>query len=718
MAVDLAKLVVTLEAQTAQYLNAMEAAQRKLEKFAKSNVTSATAIGTALANVGTAAARGFFNMAKGAIDNADKLNKMSQSIGISVEALSELQYAADLSGLNIDELGIALTKLNKNAVEAAQGSKAQVEAFKTLGVSVTDAEGRIKSTEELLSDVADAFKKLPDGPQKTALAIDVFSKAGSKMIPVLNQGRAGIELLRKEAREFGLTISGQAGGASEAFNDNLTRINRVVQGLVTRFTNEALPTLDLIAEKFINAAREGEALDFAVKAIVVVFKTLVSAGIIITSVFQQVGLSINATGTALFYLAQGKFSEAMSVINDRSVQMKDNVKKDLESILALWTTTTEKMAKPPRPDNGDDDTPKVVNKESENAVKAIQKMVDAGKQQLFLIDASAESVMEYRIAFGDLSDEFAKAGPAAEPFKRVLIDNAKLLDDVAKRQKAAADEEQRMKELRDEGRQITESVMTANETFIAQADRLHALREQGIISEETEVRMLQRLTEERDADNKMLQDARDIYLSTLTPVEQYNAAMQELQGMLEAGAISQETFNRAAKNAKDAMDEANRGTREGASELQGFITQALSGGFEDGAKGILRGFLAMLLQMKMAALAAKLTDSLFGAAAGGNSTAGLVVAALGGGTRSTGGDVRGGHSYMVGERGPERFVPDVSGTIVANKDMAPNVTVNPSIINVRDPNEIPTALQSSAGEQAVLNILGRNQSAVRTLLQG
>lgn len=72
------------------------------------------------------------------------------------------------------------------AMVAAGGSKEQIEVFSRLGVSVTDAAGQLRPTEDVLLDLADAFAAMPDGAEKSALAVKLFGKSGVELI--LNQG--------------------------------------------------------------------------------------------------------------------------------------------------------------------------------------------------------------------------------------------------------------------------------------------------------------------------------------------------------------------------------------------------------------------------------------------------------------------------------------------------------------------------------------------------
>jgi hypothetical protein len=92
---------------------------------------------------------------KSAIDDADKLGKMAQKVGLPVEELSKLKHAADLSGVSLESLGTSMGKLNKNMIEVAGGAKGPaVQAFKALGISVTNTDGTMKSSSVVLSEIA------------------------------------------------------------------------------------------------------------------------------------------------------------------------------------------------------------------------------------------------------------------------------------------------------------------------------------------------------------------------------------------------------------------------------------------------------------------------------------------------------------------------------------------------------------------------------------
>ena len=195
---------------------------------------------------------GFATMIKSAIDAADHLNKLSQKIGISVEALSTLRFAAQLSDVSLETLQKGIKGLSQNIAEANTGVGDGAQMFDALGISVKNADGSMKSTEAVLLQVADVFSNLEDGAVKTALAVKLFGKSGMDMIPFLNQGAAGINQLTAEAERLGLKLTTETARSAEAFNDNLTALKASSSALGITLARDFLPELINIT----NAMRE------------------------------------------------------------------------------------------------------------------------------------------------------------------------------------------------------------------------------------------------------------------------------------------------------------------------------------------------------------------------------------------------------------------------------------------------------------------------------
>lgn len=203
---------------------------------------------------------GFATMIKSAIDAADHLAKLSQKIGISVEALSTLRFAAQLSDVSLETLQKGIKGLSQNIAEANTGIGDGAQVFEALGVSVKNADGSMKSTEAVLLQVADVFANLEDGAVKTALAVKLFGKAGQDMIPFLNQGTVGINQLTAEAERLGLKLTTETARSAEAFNDNLTALKASSSSLGITLARDFLPELTHITHAMREAANEAGVL--------------------------------------------------------------------------------------------------------------------------------------------------------------------------------------------------------------------------------------------------------------------------------------------------------------------------------------------------------------------------------------------------------------------------------------------------------------------------
>lgn len=208
-----------------------------LQGQVKNTSMAVAGLGMAFRGLGAALAVGGFSAAiKGAIDLADDMRDMSQRTGVAIETLGKFKVAAELSGSSLEGVANGLKFLNKNLVAAATGGDSAAAAFKTIGVSTTEADGTLRKADKVFLDVADKFKGLRDGPEKAALAMKIFGKAGTELIPILNLGS-------KEIQRFGLGIGPDFANKADAFNDSLGIMKAQVTVLTVQVGSALLPIL-------------------------------------------------------------------------------------------------------------------------------------------------------------------------------------------------------------------------------------------------------------------------------------------------------------------------------------------------------------------------------------------------------------------------------------------------------------------------------------------
>lgn len=198
-------------------------------------------------------------LAKNTAASGDQFDKLSQKSGISAKTLSQWSHAANMSGVSTEQFGANILKLNQQMAAAAQGNKAAQLAFKRAGVSIRDSAGKMKTADQVLLEMSNTFKKMPEGIYKSDLAMAVFGKSGADMIPLLQGGSDAIQDLIKQSDELGMTFSNDEAKASAEFCDSLDVLKKSAKGLVNTIGKQLIPVITPLLQsmaKWISANRE------------------------------------------------------------------------------------------------------------------------------------------------------------------------------------------------------------------------------------------------------------------------------------------------------------------------------------------------------------------------------------------------------------------------------------------------------------------------------
>ncbi len=222
-----------------------------VKRFNKNMSTGVDAMKRYSAVIGTAVVASSVLFVKKTLDIADGLAKMSQRVGVTVEDLSTLRHVAELSGTGIETFEKAIAKQSKGLLDAQLGLKESKEAYEMLGISIFNSGGKLRATSDVLLDVADKFSTMADSGKKTALAIKIFGRSGTELIPMLNQGASGISAMQQEARKLGLEISTNFAKDAEKFNDSMTRLEGSLTGLAYKTLPAVAESLSWLSENFV-----------------------------------------------------------------------------------------------------------------------------------------------------------------------------------------------------------------------------------------------------------------------------------------------------------------------------------------------------------------------------------------------------------------------------------------------------------------------------------
>lgn len=172
---------------------------------------------------------------------SDELSKLASKTGLTVEQLSRLRYAAEQSDTDINSVAVGLRFLQKNMVEAGQGTKAAQEAFSQIGVNFRDIQGI--GLEGQLQVLAEAISRLPDPAQRTAAALALFGKSGTELLPLFEEGAGGIQRMTEEADKMGATFSGVAAKNIKVMNDAIKAVQNSFEGFAQRVIGFIAPAI-------------------------------------------------------------------------------------------------------------------------------------------------------------------------------------------------------------------------------------------------------------------------------------------------------------------------------------------------------------------------------------------------------------------------------------------------------------------------------------------
>jgi hypothetical protein len=241
---SLGKLLVEIGADLGDLDKGFSDANKKIDSFVQKTNKSITAISKSMITLGGAIMAAFGFAVNASVRYGDEIYEASQRTGVATETLSELKYVAEQTESSFEALQMGLRLLSRNIFEAANGNDKLKNTFDLLGVTVQNADGTLRSVDNILLQVADKFTQIKDDTQKSALAIEIFGRSGQSLVPILNLGSKGIEELSAKARSLGLTLSTDNAKAIDKFSDDLKTVKAALGGLWLEISNNVLPALN------------------------------------------------------------------------------------------------------------------------------------------------------------------------------------------------------------------------------------------------------------------------------------------------------------------------------------------------------------------------------------------------------------------------------------------------------------------------------------------
>lgn len=211
-------------------------------------IKTAVKWGAGLAAGAAVAGAGMMKMAKSSAETTDRIDKLSQKIGMSREGFQEWDFIMSQSGGSVEGLQMGFKTMVNSIDQAVAGSGKGADSFKALGISIKDANGQVKNQETVFNEAVVALQGMEEGTEKAKLANDLFGRSGAEMMPLLNGAAGSVEDMKNQAHELGLVLSDESIDAGVAFTDTMDQLQRSFQTAVSEIGVHFMPMITSFAD--------------------------------------------------------------------------------------------------------------------------------------------------------------------------------------------------------------------------------------------------------------------------------------------------------------------------------------------------------------------------------------------------------------------------------------------------------------------------------------
>lgn len=236
---------IRLSLDSAKLIGQMRTVQSTLLSFGR----SVGMIGAGLKLAGVGVLSGLVAASKKFATAGGDIQDIANRTGLSVEAVSELQWALELAGASAEDFSSGMRSFGAVLGKAMGGSGEAAAKFEAIGMSIEDL-ARL-SVDDRLMAVADAIAAIEDPALATAAAVDLFGRHGDRLLPLLQRGSAGLAKMRFEAAELGLTMSAETAAAADELDDSFDALNRTVGGIVKQLGKAMAPAVQVVLDTIV-----------------------------------------------------------------------------------------------------------------------------------------------------------------------------------------------------------------------------------------------------------------------------------------------------------------------------------------------------------------------------------------------------------------------------------------------------------------------------------
>jgi uncharacterized protein YciU (UPF0263 family) len=340
------QLVYKITGDNKEYDKSLDNSEKSTKKFG--DVANKIFAGVTVAAIAMTVKK-LGEMAIASATALDRVDKMSQKIGISRQSFQEWDFILSQSGASVDGLQMSLKTLATATEQADRGSKEYVDTFEQLGVSIYDTNGELKNQEELFNEVFVALANTENQTKRTALASALLGRSATELSPAFNAGGEAIEGMRKQAHDLGLVLGDELVDQGVVLTDNIDQLKRAFGAWRTEALAPVIGVLVTITDKLLNqktATSEMAGVLDTIKTKTAEYKEISDQLVntqnnlsdaerdLLLARKETLGFEINRQ---LLQLATsyGKTTEKISDLEDAVLRQNDNVKEQQRILRSL-----------------------------------------------------------------------------------------------------------------------------------------------------------------------------------------------------------------------------------------------------------------------------------------------------------------------------------------------------------------------------------------------
>lgn len=162
---------------------------------------------------------------------ADDINTLSKQYGLSTEEIQKFKYATDLIDVSLEAYTASIARNIRSMTAYQNGTEATVQAYDALGVSVTDANGKLRDSQTVYNEVISALGKVEDETERDSIAMTILGRNAQQLNPLILGGADALAELGEQAESLGLILPQESLDALNDFNDKVDTLKANMNGL-------------------------------------------------------------------------------------------------------------------------------------------------------------------------------------------------------------------------------------------------------------------------------------------------------------------------------------------------------------------------------------------------------------------------------------------------------------------------------------------------------